>query len=123
MFRPTLILIAALLAVPQVSFALRVLEQIERSYELSLDAVSVPRGATSAVIFRTCDTCSSQSLAVTASTKYFVDERELTHAEMLSAVDAIRLQPGGNDGTLVGLFYDIDTNVVTRIVFIKHFSR
>ncbi len=123
MQRLILIFVSGLFLVPQASFALRVLEQLERSYELSLADVTVPRSTTSSVLFRTCDTCTTQSLAVTPSTKYFDDERELTHAELLSAVDSIRQQPGGNEGTLVGLFYDIKTNVVTRIIFIRNFTR
>lgn len=115
MRRIILIVLAVLAISPDVSLAVRVLEQLESSYELELGAVDLPQSAAGAVVFKTCLTCTTQSMAVNAGTRYFVDQREVTLAELNQ--EATRLEQSGRGGpdVQVMVHYAPDTKVVTRI--------
>jgi hypothetical protein len=92
------------------------LEMIEGAYELSLREVSLPRSAVDAASFRPCEGCSTVSLSVDSATRYSIDGRELVLADFLQAIERIRQGPDGNAKTFVGLFYDLKTDRVTRVL-------
>jgi hypothetical protein len=108
-------MLALLAVLPQASWAVRVLEQLERSHELALSDVQLPGSTSGAVVFKACDTCSTESLAVTASSRYFVDKQQVTLAELKTQAAVISQSAGRDQPTLVMVHYDIDTNIVTRI--------
>lgn len=115
MQRILILSIAILATLPHASYAVRVVEQIERSHELALGEVQLPKSSASAVVFKACETCSLQSLAVTSSTRYFVDGQELMLAEFTEQASTINNIEGADRNTLVMVHYSIATNIVTRI--------
>jgi hypothetical protein len=108
-------MLALVAALPQASWAVRVIEQLERSYELALSDVDLPGSTSGAVVFKTCATCSTQSLAVTASSRYYIDKQQVTLAELKTQASVIGQSAARDQPTLVMVHYDVHTNIVTRI--------
>lgn len=99
------------------AWAVRVIEQIERSYELRLADVTLPRSSVGSVTFKACEECSIETVPVTSSTSYFVGEREVTLAEL---TEQARFA-GGNasatgNWTQLMVFYSVNTKRATRLV-------
>jgi len=115
MQRIILVVLAALVLSPDASWAVRVLEQLESSYELGLNAVDLPQSAAGAVVFKACATCTAQSMAVNASTRYFTGRQQVTLGELNQVAARLEQSATGGDDALVMVHYDIDTKVVTRI--------
>ena len=95
------------------SWAYRVMEQSEDTYELILGEVSLPRGAAGTVIFKPCADCNSTALRVSSQTTYAVNGAAFELADFLEAADLIRQQDGGNSGTAVYVRFDIESKRVT----------
>jgi hypothetical protein len=93
----------------------RTLEMIEGAYELTLGDVAMPRSEVGTAFFRSCPTCKTNGLRVTAQTHYLISNRELPYADFLRAVEDLRRRAGGNRDTGVGIFYDLGSNQITRI--------
>ncbi|HEX7080018.1 MAG TPA: hypothetical protein VF329_03290 [Gammaproteobacteria bacterium] len=112
------LLAACLLASPNAWAFKRVFELVERSYELTLDTVTLPDSTAGTVIFRECDTCDPKSLRVTSATRYFLDGTELAFADFKQMVEALR----ADDDTIKGVYvhYDIETTNVTRIRVVQY---
>ena len=94
---------------------MRVLEQSEQSYELSLSGVRMPQSPTGTVSFTACDTCRSEFRSVDTSTRYFVNGRELAFKDFSPAVARIRTTSNGSS-SVVGVFVDLQSKRVTRIL-------
>jgi hypothetical protein len=92
-------------------------ELIEGAYELSLANVILPDSQGGVVVFKTCRDCESAGRAVSSRTRYLLGERELALPDFLAAVDEIRASPSGKSA-FVGVYYDLKTNAITRIVVI-----
>lgn len=107
----TLVLTLALSA----AAAARTLELVEGAYEVRLGDVTLPRSAAGSAVFTPCADCDSVGLQVTSSTRYFVSDRALPLPEFLEAVAALREATDDGEETLVGVFFDLRTNRVTRI--------
>ena len=95
--------------------ATRVLEVLERSYELALSDVTVPQVSTGNVGFKPCDTCAYKYMSVSGTTLYYVGSQMATLATFSEEVARIRRMSGQSDRTLVMLRYDPKTEVATRI--------
>ena len=97
------------------AWAYRVLEQTEDAYELMLGEVSLPRGAAGTVIFKPCADCDTTALRVSSQTTYAVNGAAFELADFLEAADEIRQLDGGNSGTAVYIFFDIESKRVNRL--------
>jgi hypothetical protein len=115
MQRLVLVVIALIAATPQASWAVRVLEIVERSYELSLGDVNLPASSSGAVVVKECATCKLESLAVTGSTRYYFNKQLMTITELQQQVAAIGQAARADGSTIVAVHYKVDTKVVTRI--------
>ena len=113
------LLIAILLAAANAQ-AFRVLEILERSYELRLSSVSFPETTNGSIAYSTCATCSRGSMAVSAETLYFVNGQGVTLAVMRQEAARILRSARAGDPTLVVLHYDPKTEVATRIRIEEH---
>jgi hypothetical protein len=109
-----LLIAALLLGTVQTAAAYRVIEAVENAYELSLTNIEMPLSAEGSVNFRTCAGCRTNVRRVTAETRYFLNKRELSYSEFVTAVKDIRARNGA-DSTLVALFYNLQSELVTRI--------
>lgn len=113
MIRP--ILSVALLVFAGAASADRTLEIIEYGVEASLEHVTMPGSAAGTVIFRICGDCESQSLRVNTDTRYFLADTALPLSEFHEAVDEVEDNSPEGGSTLVGIYYDRESSVVTRI--------
>jgi hypothetical protein len=95
--------------------AVRVLEILERSYELGLADVTLPQSANGQIGFKSCDTCARQYMPVSASTRYFLQGQPVTLTQLGQEANHIRNNAGAADRTMVVLHYDPETEVATRI--------
>lgn len=109
------ITLVLLLASMQPAWAVRVLRQIESSYELSLTSVRLPRSPTGSIVFTPCESCLQKSVPVGPATRYFVEGQAVTQAQLLQAAGQIRQSFNDAEHTLVMLHYDIETGVTTRL--------
>ena len=92
----------------------RDLEMVEGAYEVKLGNVTLPRSSAGNTLLRTCDSCDTVGLRVDGQTVFQVSGQPLLLADFLKAVDDIHDRAGGNE-SLVAVYYDLDTRVVTRI--------
>ena len=115
MKRLSIVLLALTCAFTSPSWGYRVLGEMESTYELELGEVGLPIATMGAVHFRPCEDCKSASLGVNASTRYFVNDVQYELREFLEVVEAIKDTAGGNESSLVGLFYDKSTGQVLRL--------
>lgn len=95
--------------------ATRVLEILERSYELALSDVTLPQTSTGAIAFKACERCARESMPVSNSTRYLFGGREVTLPELRQEAARIKAARSDLDTTMVGLHYDPETKVATRI--------
>ena len=121
LYRAVIATLVLLLGCISSAWAYRVIEQIEGAYELLLGEVRLPRGETSSVLFKPCETCTITLLRVDSTTTYFVNGEPLKFSDFLGAVEAIRQLDGGNQNTAVYVFFDVQSRRVTRLL-IDHFG-
>jgi hypothetical protein len=73
----------ALLAVFGTAQATRILEQPERSYELSLSQLTLPSAANGGLTVKPCPSCAYSTHVLTSATEYFVNNRPLNRVTLL----------------------------------------
>ena len=114
MLRTAFVLVLALGAFGTAQ-AQRTLEPAETSFEIPLALAMLPAGGVGAVSFKTCDQCTTYSRLLTASTRFFINGRELTAADFVTRAGEIRKAEGGaKPGSLFMLHVDIKTQLVNR---------
>ena len=114
MKRLSITILALACAFTSPSWGYRVLGEMESTYELELGEVGLPKATMGTVHFRVCEDCTSTSLRVNASTRYFVNGIQYEFREFLDVVEEIKDVAGGNENSMVGLFYDQSTGLVSR---------
>jgi hypothetical protein len=95
--------------------AFRVLEVLERSYELRLSQVSLPESTLGKIGYSSCATCARKSMAVSNDTLYFINGQKVTLAQMRQEAVRILRAAGTRNPILLVLHYDPDTEVATRV--------
>lgn len=95
--------------------ATRVLEILERSYELALAEVTVPRSSPGSIGYKPCSDCAYEYMPVTGATTYYVGGQMVTLAAFNEEAARIRRLQGRSESTLVMLHYDPKSEVATRI--------
>lgn len=98
----------------QPAWAVRVLELVERSYELWLSDASLPRSAAGSVTFKACSECALESIVVTESTHYSLGDLQVSLADFRQHAQSLA-QQGAEERTLLMVHYDIDTRRATRL--------
>ena len=116
MKRLSIVILALACSFTSPSWGYRVLGEMESSYELELGEVGLPRATMGTVHFRPCEDCRSTSLQVNSSTRYFVNGVQYDFREFLALVEEIKDTAGGNQNSMVDLFYDKSTELVSRLM-------
>ena len=93
-------------------------EMLEGTYELQLSYVTMPANAADNTSFRTCADCQTVALRVNSATSYLINHQALALPDFLLAIDDIRQV--SHPGSFVGVYYDLQTNQVTRISVVPH---
>ena len=94
----------------------KTLEIVEGAYEAVLGDVSFPGSTAGTLIVRMCSTCDPVALRVDSATVYVgPDKKQKTFADFIEAVAQLRSATGGERTTAVGVFYNVETNRVTRV--------
>lgn len=106
---------AALLGLINTAGAVRVLEQAERSAELTLSQITLPIDSNGTLSFKSCADCRTSSHRVTAVTKYLLDGREIPLEDFLQAIGEIRKSRTANEATIAAVYLDLATERVTRV--------
>ena len=106
---------AALTMFASVAQGTRIIAQEEDAYELALGEVSLPSSGTGTVVFKACADCKTQSMRVTATTIYQVDEQTVTLQELTKAAEDLRKRQGATSKTIVYVFFDIKSRRVNRL--------
>jgi hypothetical protein len=113
MTRTMLILAAALaFSASAGAQAPRVIRSLEKSYELYFRDVVFPTTAVGSVNIEPCDNCPRVVHSVTPTTVYLHNEMQLSFDQFQELLDARRAT---SRPTYVGVYYSVDTNLVTRI--------
>jgi hypothetical protein len=115
--RIALAAVLALGVVPSTS-AIEVLGKIEEALEIHLNFVEMPLNESDAVRINGCASCATVTKAVTPATRYFISRTELPFVDFRAAVDDLKASHRGAETTLVGVFYNVETDLVTRIILI-----
>ena len=114
----TIVVIALLFGLFAPAQALRVLEDVENSVELALRDLRLPADSDGTVTFRTCAACPVSTHRVTDETKYILNGRTLPLLEFVAGIADIRAIESVDRRALAGVFFDINTERVTRIIVI-----
>lgn len=113
MYRP---IIAIAIACASVNAgAAQTLQLVEGAYELLLADVTLPSSSAGNVVFKMCANCDTQILAVDSGTSYVAQTGPISLDDFRATVAEIRQAPDGNQTTAVGVFYNLETNRVTRV--------
>jgi len=94
--------------------AFRVIEEVENSVEIALTNVTLPSDENGTVSFRTCATCPTETHAVGVETVYRLNGRTLSFQEFALAIED--LPATAEARALAGVFFDLNTKRVTRLV-------
>jgi hypothetical protein len=105
----------ALLAVVGTAHATRVIEQPERSYELSLSQLTLPTSASGGWTIKACDDCAYTTHVASASTQYFVNRQIVPFADFSRIAGDVRGNRRSLDTAVAAVFVDVDTGRVTRV--------
>jgi len=95
--------------------AVRVIEQIERAVELTLDQLTLPINGGGAISFSECAACGSSTHRLLDSTAFQANEQTLPFAEFLRVAANIADKPNGAERAMAVVFLDVATGRVTRI--------
>lgn len=93
----------------------RILGQLESSYELLFDAVTLPRNTAGSLVFKECRTCETRSIRVSGATRYFVNGAETAFADFQRVAQEIEASTARNAAAAVYVHYDTGTLRVNRI--------
>ena len=118
MLRKIIVLLAALGSF-QAAWAVRVLEQVESSFEIPLALANLPLGGVGDVSFKTCDKCDVQSRLLTPSTHFFLSGHEVAATAFIEAAAGIRKQESAEPRSLLVLYVDKKTLHVNRVALFQ----
>lgn len=90
------------------------LDVVEGAAELSLSDMTFPNTAGGMVIYTECDACEPVRMQVDSQTVYIGLAGAVPLADFLADVSELRTTEPGQQ-TFVSLFYDLNSNRVTRI--------
>jgi hypothetical protein len=97
------------------AFAGRIVAQPEADYELHLADVQIlPQSTAGYLIFKTCPSCETTSMTVSADTIYLVEQQTVSLTEFLQTAQMYRQTDASN--TNFYIFYDIASKHVNRVV-------
>jgi hypothetical protein len=117
MNRSTIAVAAVLLgAFGTSAHAFRVMEDVETSVEIALRDVTLPADANGTLSFRSCATCPIQTHSLSYETVYRFNGRALSFEEFAAAVGDLRETPSVESRALAGVFLDLNTERVTRVI-------
>jgi hypothetical protein len=109
----------ALLAVFATAHAARILEQPERSYELSLSQLTLPSAANGGLTVKPCASCAYSTHVLTATTEYWVNDRSLPFEEFSGVTANLRANTDVARRVFVGVYVDVETGRVNRVT-VRH---
>lgn len=98
--------------------AIEVMGKIEEALEIHLNFVEMPLNEVDAIRINGCTGCQTVTKAVTPATRYFVSRTELPFVDFRAAVADLQASHRRAETTLVGVFYNVESDLVTRIVLI-----
>lgn len=98
--------------------AVEVLGKIEEALEIHLNFVEMPGSETDAIRIDGCPSCATVRKNVTPATRYFLGRTELPLVDFRAAVADLRASHRGAETTLVGVFYSVESDLITRIILI-----
>lgn len=93
---------------------LEIFEGTSEAIETHLSLVEMPVNEADAVRFN-CPGCRGVSKRVTPGTRYFLDHTEVALGDFRAAVADLRATHQGAETTLVGIFYDVKSDLITLI--------
>jgi len=105
----------ALLAVLGTAHATRVLEQPERSFELSLSQLTLPTTANGGLSVKPCESCAYSTHVLNANTQYFVNNQHVAFADFSRIAGDVRGNRRAAETAVAGVFIDIGTGRVNRV--------
>lgn len=99
----------------EAAWAVRVIEDVENSVELTLAELQLPASESGSVSFQACARCRTSVHRVTAATRYLIDGRDVTLADFLRAAQELRAIGNADQRTLAGVYFHVTSKEVTRI--------
>lgn len=108
----------AMLAMLGTAHATRVLEQPERSFELTLSQLTLPANASGGLTVKACEACPYNTHVLTAGTKYFINNQIMTFDDFSRVARDIRANQRSLQTAVAGVFIDVGTGRVTRVTLV-----
>jgi hypothetical protein len=95
--------------------ATRVVEQVERAVELTLDQLKLPTADGGTISFRECEECPIKTHVLTDTTVFSANRQIVGLQDLLRVADEIRDKPNGAKQAMAVVFLDLKTERITRI--------
>jgi hypothetical protein len=115
---PRILLAAALIGFMNTAGALRVIEQVERPFELSVAQLALPDTATGTLTFRPCADCTFESHRMDGTTRFLVNRHEVAYVDFARAFNAAKSRESTAQATMANVYVDRATGHVTRVSLI-----
>ena len=110
----------ALLTALGAAHAAKVIDQPERSFELSLQNLTLPSGPGGGLTVKACDTCTYSTHVLSAGTSYFVNRQLVTFEDFSRIAEELRGNRRTLETTFVGVFIDVETERVNRVTLLHN---
>jgi hypothetical protein len=118
MYRRIIPLTLALLSLS--AAAGQTLKLVDGAYEAVLADVTFPSSTAGNLVVKMCATCDAQVLPVDSGTAFVGANGPVPLQDFLEKVAELRQTPNGNQTTAVGVFYNLETNRITRVSLHPH---
>ena len=96
------------------------LELVDGAYEAVLADVTFPSSTAGNLVVKMCATCDGQVLPVDSGTAFVGTTGPMPLQDFLEQVAELRQTSNGNYSTAVGVFYNLETNRITRVSLHPH---
>jgi hypothetical protein len=100
-----------------------ILEAVEYAAEVPLAELDVPSAEGGTLRFAPCNGCASQSVVMSSSTGYLVNNRPATFEEFAAAVATAKSSTDVANRSLAGLYFDAASKRLTRIALVAPLPR
>jgi hypothetical protein len=111
----SLVLALPLVLAVDTAAATRVVEQVERAVELTLDQLKLPSPGGETVSFRECDDCPIKTHVLQNTTVYTANRQIVGLPDLLRVAQEIEGKPNGAKEAMAVVFLDLKTERITRI--------
>ena len=110
-----ILLAAALIGFMNTAGAVRVIEQVERPFEITVAQLALPGAVNGTLTFRACADCNFESHRMDGTTRFLLNRHEVPFVDFVRAFNAAKGSENTAKATMANVYVDLATGRVTRV--------